>query len=61
MAYSLGRTFFGGEAIPVWNAGYAGVSAIPALLGCPTELDMETGWWQPILTDKEPPHQHCRG
>ncbi|MBI3986903.1 MAG: hypothetical protein HY343_08295 [Lentisphaerae bacterium] len=53
MAYTLGRTFFGGEAIPVWNAGYAGVSAIPALLGCPTELDMETGWWQPILTDSE--------
>lgn len=51
MAHHLSRTFFGGEALPVWNAGYAGVSAIPALLGCPTELDMYTGWWQPILTE----------
>jgi len=50
MDYHLGRTFFGGEAIPVWNAGYSGVSAIPALLGCPTEVDMRTGWWHPILT-----------
>jgi len=51
--YSLSHTFFGGEAIPVWNAGYAGVSAIPALLGCPTEIDMATGWWNPILTEPD--------
>jgi 5-methyltetrahydrofolate--homocysteine methyltransferase len=53
MEYNLSRTYFGGEAIPVWNAGYAGVSAIPALLGCPTDIDMETGWWRPILTDPD--------
>jgi len=51
--YSLGRTFFGGEALPVWNAGYSGVSAIPAFLGCRTEVDMRTGWWYPILTEPE--------
>jgi hypothetical protein len=53
MDYALSRTFYGGEAIPVWNAGYAGVSAIPALLGCPTKVDMTTGWWRPILTDPD--------
>jgi len=51
MEYWLGRTCFGGEALPVWTAGYSGVSAIPAMLGCPTEADMETAWWSPILTD----------
>ena len=51
--YHLGREFFGGEALPAWSAGYSGVSAIPALLGCPTEVDMATGWWHPILTDPD--------
>jgi hypothetical protein len=53
MEYHLSRTYFGGEALPVWNAGYAGVSALPALLGCPTEIDMDTGWWHSILTDPD--------
>jgi hypothetical protein len=43
-------TFFGGEALPIWTVGYAGHTAIPAFLGCPTELDFETGWWHPIQT-----------
>lgn len=51
--YYLSRTFFGGEAIPVWDAGYSGVSAIPTLLGCRTEVDMSTGWWHPILTEPD--------
>ena len=49
-AYQLGRTYYGGEAIPVWNAGYSGVSAIPTFLGCPIDIDMATGWWHPVLT-----------
>ncbi len=53
MDYSLACTYYGGEALPVWNAGYSGVSAIPALLGCPTHIDMTTGWWDPILTDSD--------
>ena len=57
--YRLSRTYYGGEAFPVWHAGYSGVSAIPALLGCPTDIDMDTGWWQPILT--EPDSLEVRG
>ena len=53
MKYQLSRGFFGGEAFPVWNAGYSGVSSIPTFLGCPLDLDTETGWWRPILTDPE--------
>jgi len=48
--WALGRTFYGGEAIPNWNSGYAGWNAIPAYLGCPTSLDETTGWWDPVLT-----------
>ena len=51
--YELSRTYYGGEAVPVWNAGYAGVSALPTLLGCPLRLDMDTGWWDPILNDPD--------
>jgi len=51
--YAMSRCFYGGEAFPIWSAGYAGVSSIPALLGCPTEVDMLTGWWRPILTDPD--------
>lgn len=54
--YHLSRTFFGGEAIPVWDAGYSGISALPALLGCRTEVDMDTGWWHPILTEPDNIH-----
>lgn len=48
--YIHSTTFYGGEAFPIWNGGYPGHTAIPAFLGCPTTLDMETGWWDPVLT-----------
>lgn len=51
--YNLSRTFFGGEALPIWSGGYAGHTSIPAYLGCPTALDMHTGWWDPILTGED--------
>jgi hypothetical protein len=51
--YHLGRSFYGGEVMPIWTAGYAGVTGIPALLGCPYEADMDTGWSEPILTDPD--------
>ena len=51
--YEMARTFFGGEALPVWHGGYPGHTAIPTFLGCRVELDWETGWWQPILTAEE--------
>ena len=51
--YSLSRTFFGGEALPVWNGGYPGHTAIPRFLGCPISLNWDTGWWDPILTGED--------
>ena len=43
------RTFFGGEAFPIFYPGYPGHTSIPAFMGCPTTLDHHTGWWEPIL------------
>ncbi|NQT94341.1 MAG: hypothetical protein HQ559_16400 [Lentisphaerae bacterium] len=51
--YGLSRTFFGGEAVPVWHSGYAGNTGIPTFLGCPLTLDWGTGWHDPILIDPE--------
>jgi hypothetical protein len=48
--YVHSRTFFGGEALPMWHAGYPGIAAIPTMLGCPLRLDMHTGWHDPLLT-----------
>lgn len=51
--YNLSRTFFGAEALPIWNGGYPGHTAIPTFLGCPVHLDMRTGWWEPVLLDED--------
>jgi len=51
--YWLARTYFGGEAFPVWSGGYPGHTAIPTFLGCPIDLDMNTGWWKPILNEDD--------
>ena len=48
----MSRTFYGGEALPVWNGGYPGNACLPTFLGCPLRLDMETGWSDPILKDE---------
>lgn len=58
--YRLARTYFGGEALPVWSAGYPGHTGIPTFLGCPTTLDWETGWWDPVLTEDEPDIRRLR-
>ena len=49
--YRMSRTFFGGEAIPIWNPGYPGNNGIPVLLGNDHELDEHTGWTkgEPVL------------
>lgn len=51
--YNFSRTFYGGEAIPMWHAGYPGIAAIPTILGCPFQVDLETGWHDPLLTDPD--------
>jgi 5-methyltetrahydrofolate--homocysteine methyltransferase len=42
-------TYYGGEAFPIWNGGSPGHTGLPAYLGCPVELDMETVWRKPLL------------
>jgi len=59
MDYHLGATYFAGEAIPVWSAGYPGWDFIPAYLGCDVKLVETTGWHSHIyekgeLTDYSP-------
>ena len=48
--HRMRRTFYGGEAFPIWTVGYPGHTAIPTFLGCPIDLDFATGWWHPIVT-----------
>lgn len=57
--YRMSATYYGGEALPVWNMGYPGCDSIPAFLGCEVDLQEETGWVHPCmdkgaLTDYEP-------
>lgn len=49
--YRHRRTFYGGEAFPIWNPGYAGYRRLGVFLGCPITLDFQTGWLDPILID----------
>lgn len=51
--YTMSQTFHGGEAFPIWYPGHPGIASIPTMLGCPFELDMRTGWHEPLLTDPD--------
>jgi len=51
--YTHSRTFYGGEAFPVWHGGYPGHKRLAVFLGCPITLDMSTGWLDPILTGED--------
>ena len=42
--WGLPRTFYGGEAFPVWHGGYAGYASHSCILGCDIDLDYATGW-----------------
>ncbi|NIA20567.1 MAG: hypothetical protein GWP05_01060 [Anaerolineaceae bacterium] len=41
------RTFYGGEAFPVWCGGYPGHTTQASFLGCRVDLDFDTGWVRP--------------
>lgn len=58
--YRNRRTFFGGEAFPVWDYGYPGNKCIAAFLGCPLTLDNHTGWLDPILTAENIEYESLR-
>jgi hypothetical protein len=58
--YRLARTFFGGEALPVWGHGYPGNRSLGAFLGCPVTLQFETGWLEPVLTGEHIDYRRLR-
>lgn len=49
--YRMRRTFYGGEAFPIWHPGYPGWAFIPCYLGARVELDTDTGWVYPVIED----------
>ncbi len=53
MAHRLSRTYYGGEAFPVWEDGYRGYLWLPVMLGCPAECGPDTSWTSPCLLDPE--------
>lgn len=51
--YRMSRTFYGGEALPVWNAGYPGWDMIQTYMGTPIHLGEDTGWHNTIMAEGE--------
>ena len=51
--YRMRHTFYGGEAFPVWNAGYPGWDFIPSYLGARITLKEDTGWVDSLIDDGE--------
>jgi hypothetical protein len=49
--HRMSRAFYGGEALPVWNAGYPGWDTIQSFLGSPIVLKEDTGWNLPTFGD----------
>jgi hypothetical protein len=50
-AYRMSRTFYGGEAFPIWSDGYHGLLGLSTMLGCKGECRWDTSWAEPFLTD----------
>lgn len=50
-AYRMSRTFYGGEALPVWSDGYRGYLWLPTMLGCTAVCNWDTSWSEPCLPD----------
>ncbi len=50
--YDCSRTFFGGEALPLWNGGYPGNKTQAVFMGCKITLNRQTGWIEPLLADR---------
>ena len=53
MNFTLENTFYGGEAFPVWSAGYPGWDGLATFLGCDVTLDADTGWCHPVIDEGE--------
>ena len=49
--YRMESTYYGGEALPVWNPGYAGQEGHSRFIGSKVKLMETTGWGSPIIED----------
>jgi 5-methyltetrahydrofolate--homocysteine methyltransferase len=58
--FRLSRTFFGGEAFPLWTPGYPGWDFIPSYLGAKVDLAEETGWVHPLIEKGDLSDHDCR-
>jgi hypothetical protein len=47
--YEMNTTFYGGEAFPLWNAGYPGLD-LSVYMGASVKLMEETAWIDPIIS-----------
>lgn len=59
--YRMRHTFYGGEALPVWNAGYPGWDFIPSYLGARITLKEDTGWVDPLIDAGALTDHDCHG
>ena len=50
--YTMETTYYGGEAIPVWNPGYTW-EHVPAYMGMKVHLKEDTGWGEPMIAEGE--------
>ncbi len=50
--YQMKHTYYGGEAIPIWNTGDRWMQ-IAGFIGCQIRLNEETGWADPFIGDGE--------
>lgn len=49
--YHMQTTYFGGEAFPMWHAGYPGWDFIPMYLGLEIQLRETTGWFTSMFPE----------
>jgi hypothetical protein len=49
--YHMSRTFYGGEAFPVWNPGYPGWDLYAVYLGAGVDLKEDTGWVSAVIEE----------
>lgn len=51
--YRLSRTFFGGVALPVFNANVGGPGSLGLFLGAEGHVAPDTIWYEPCITDPD--------
>ncbi|MCS6777380.1 MAG: hypothetical protein RMJ43_11935 [Chloroherpetonaceae bacterium] len=51
--YRLSRTFFGGVALPVFNANVGGPGSLGLFLGAEGHVTPDTVWYEPCITDPD--------